>query len=135
MKKPSFFSDQQDKFMLRLPDGMRERIKAAAEANRRSMNAEIVATLDAKYPSLTGAQRQYWESWQVRAQTEPDPEKQREIVQAAARLMNLTDPDISMWIEERDGGKKRVVVSGFYKGRAEKLAQEGMPIPDFNLPD
>lgn len=40
-----------DKFMLRLPDGMRDRIKAAADANNRSMNAEIVATLEDKYPS------------------------------------------------------------------------------------
>ena len=39
-----------DRYMLRLPDGMRDRIKAAAEANNRSMNAEIVATLEDKYP-------------------------------------------------------------------------------------
>lgn len=41
---------ESDKFMLRLPDGMRDRIKAAAEVNGRSMNAEIVATLHEKYP-------------------------------------------------------------------------------------
>ena len=41
----------QDKYVLRLPDGMRDRIKAAAEANNRSMNAEIVATLEEKYPA------------------------------------------------------------------------------------
>lgn len=35
-----------DKFIIRLPDGMRDRIKAAAEANNRSMNAEIVARLE-----------------------------------------------------------------------------------------
>jgi hypothetical protein len=35
-----------DKFMLRLPDGMRDRLKAQAEANKRSMNAEIVARLE-----------------------------------------------------------------------------------------
>lgn len=34
-----------DQYMLRLPDGMRDQIKAAAEANNRSMNAEIVARL------------------------------------------------------------------------------------------
>ncbi|MFC3057869.1 Arc family DNA-binding protein [Paenirhodobacter populi] len=39
-----------DKFMLRLPDGMRDRIKAASEANNRSMNAEIVAILEEKFP-------------------------------------------------------------------------------------
>lgn len=41
---------ESDKFMLRLPDGMRDRIKTAADANNRSMNAEIVATLEEKYP-------------------------------------------------------------------------------------
>lgn len=40
----------QDKFIVRLPDGMRDRIRSAAEANNRSMNAEIVATLEEKYP-------------------------------------------------------------------------------------
>lgn len=34
-----------DQYMLRLPDGMREQIKTAAAANKRSMNAEIVARL------------------------------------------------------------------------------------------
>lgn len=42
-----------DKFMLRLPDGMRDRIKAAAEASNRSMNAEIVGALEEKYPAPT----------------------------------------------------------------------------------
>lgn len=42
-----------DRYMLRLPDGMRDRIKTAAEANNRSMNAEIVATLEEKYPAPT----------------------------------------------------------------------------------
>ena len=42
---------ESDKFMLRLPDGMRDRIKAAADANNRSMNAEIVATLEHEYPA------------------------------------------------------------------------------------
>ncbi|WP_232897159.1 Arc family DNA-binding protein [Pontibaca salina] len=37
--------------MLRLPDGMRDRIKDAAANNNRSMNAEIVATLEEKYPA------------------------------------------------------------------------------------
>jgi len=32
--------------MLRLPEGMRDQIKAAAEASKRTMNAEIVARLE-----------------------------------------------------------------------------------------
>ncbi len=38
-----------DKVIVRLPDGMRDRIKAAAEANNRSMNAEIVARLEGSF--------------------------------------------------------------------------------------
>lgn len=36
--------------MLRLPDGMRDRIASEAKANNRSMNAEIVAALEERYP-------------------------------------------------------------------------------------
>jgi len=39
-----------DKFMLRLPAGMRDRIKVVAEGNGRSMNAEIIGTLQEAYP-------------------------------------------------------------------------------------
>lgn len=38
-------SQSQDKFIIRLPDGMKEHIRTAAEANNRSMNAEIVSRL------------------------------------------------------------------------------------------
>lgn len=40
-----------DKFMLRLPDGLRDRIKEKADSNGRSMNAEIVQLLEREYPS------------------------------------------------------------------------------------
>ncbi|NML73065.1 Arc family DNA-binding protein [Rhizobium sp. S-51] len=36
----------QDKYVLRLPDGLRARIKAAAEASGRSMNSEIIRLLE-----------------------------------------------------------------------------------------
>lgn len=35
-----------EKYILRLPDGMRDRIRERAAANRRSMNAEIIHYLD-----------------------------------------------------------------------------------------
>jgi len=40
-----------DKVIVRLPDGMRDRIREAAEANNRSMNAEIVAALEKEFPA------------------------------------------------------------------------------------
>lgn len=39
-------SRKQDQFIVRLPDGMRDKIKESAAANNRSMNAEIVNALD-----------------------------------------------------------------------------------------
>lgn len=44
-----FPSDKADKFVVRFPDGMREKIRAAAEANNRSMNAEIIARLQESF--------------------------------------------------------------------------------------
>lgn len=43
-------TNESDKFMLRLPDGMRERIKKAADEHGRTMNAEIVQALEQIYP-------------------------------------------------------------------------------------
>ena len=51
MAKPQYPSEKLDQYMVRLPDGMRDRIKAAADTNNRSMNAEIVATLEKAYPA------------------------------------------------------------------------------------
>lgn len=39
----------QDKFVVRLPEGMRDRIAEAATRNSRSMNAEIVARLQSSF--------------------------------------------------------------------------------------
>jgi hypothetical protein len=47
MRNPdkSTVTRESDKFMLRLPEGMRERIAQEAKANNRSMNAELVARI------------------------------------------------------------------------------------------
>lgn len=39
-----------DQYQLRLPPGLRDRIKAAADGNGRSMNSEIVSTLESAFP-------------------------------------------------------------------------------------
>lgn len=49
MSESPYPSDKQDKFMLRLPDGMRDRIKIEAERNNRSMNAEIISRLETTF--------------------------------------------------------------------------------------
>jgi hypothetical protein len=45
-------STEPEKFVVRLPAGLRDRIREASAANNRSMNAEIVDTLEQKYPLL-----------------------------------------------------------------------------------
>lgn len=50
-----FPSRSLDKIVIRLPDGLRGRIREAAKISGRSMNAEIVSTLTAAYPKTTNA--------------------------------------------------------------------------------
>ncbi|MCA2007075.1 Arc family DNA-binding protein [Tritonibacter mobilis] len=64
-------AQNQDKFIIRLPDGLRDRIRAAADKNHRSMNAEVVALLEENYPA-------------------PTPEK---VTEPAARIL--------LWLAER----------------------------------
>lgn len=40
-------------FGVRMPPDLKERVQTAAKSNNRSMNAEIVATLEEKYPAQT----------------------------------------------------------------------------------
>lgn len=51
-------SSKMDQFMLRFPDGMRQRFKAMAALNRRSLNSEVVFHLEralASAAASTGA--------------------------------------------------------------------------------
>lgn len=50
-REKNYPSDKQDQFMIRLPDGMRDRISESANRNGRSMNAEIVQALEQFFPS------------------------------------------------------------------------------------
>ena len=47
---------EDDRFIIRLPDGMRDRIKAAAAENLRSMNSEVLYHLKRIYGSAAGPQ-------------------------------------------------------------------------------
>lgn len=46
MKAASYSSRTADKFVVRLPEGMRERIADVARNHHRSMNSEIIARLE-----------------------------------------------------------------------------------------
>lgn len=46
LKQAVYTSRNADKFVVRLPDGMRERIAEVARTHHRSMNSEIIARLE-----------------------------------------------------------------------------------------
>lgn len=51
--KPNYPSDAAEKFIVRLPPGMREQIAEAAKGSGRSMNAEVVARLGITFAAPT----------------------------------------------------------------------------------
>ena len=64
-------SHRQQRFIVRLPDGMRDRVAEAAKRNNRSMNAEVVSRLERSF------------------ETPPDEADVRSEL-AAARLLRMT---------------------------------------------
>lgn len=52
MSNKAYPSQTQDRYIVRFPDGMRDQIAEAAKANNRSMNAEIVARLEASFSGV-----------------------------------------------------------------------------------
>jgi len=80
MRKP-YPSEEQDRFMVRLPNGMRDDLKRVSEANKRTMNAEIVARLEA---SLNSEEDRLFTTGGVRpAIPMPDYEKRLSSLEAA----------------------------------------------------
>lgn len=53
MQKPGLNSRTVDKFVIRLPDGMRKAVEDLAFANHSSMNTEMVLALEAHLKSQT----------------------------------------------------------------------------------
>lgn len=59
MAKEPYPSETADRYIVRFPEGMRERLKQAAADNNRSMNSEIIARLETSFgmemPLVQGA--------------------------------------------------------------------------------
>lgn len=103
-----------------MPPDLKARVKAAAEANNRSMNAEIVATLEEKYPApidrtqlLGDILEDYWKM--TPEERDADLELLREI---ASNQMAGEDPE----------SLKRIL--GLYERLAKKAALLGPYSPE-----
>ncbi|MBD9402096.1 Arc family DNA-binding protein [Comamonas sp. CMM02] len=81
-----------DKFMLRLPDGMRDRLKEVAKSNNRTLNAEIVARLDESFHKsglkLTSPTHQTLRKVMERAGITEEEALERLVLQGYASLEN-----------------------------------------------
>lgn len=83
-----------DKYLIRFPEGMRDRIAEAAKENNRSTNAEIIARLDWSFPRYTGPQASGSIDY-------PSPEVLAEIERKAAEWgCSKTQALIRMTLEE-----------------------------------
>lgn len=82
--------------VIRPPSGMRERIKAAAEANNRSMNAEIVATLEERYPApVEDLGRQWFALWEAVARNHNEREKiENKVLDALHKPQSRENPEL-----------------------------------------
>ncbi|MBB5755133.1 Arc family DNA-binding protein [Prosthecomicrobium pneumaticum] len=59
--KDKFPSELAERFQLRLPPGLRDRIKAYAERHGRSMNTEIVRILEREFPEPLSLERRIYQ--------------------------------------------------------------------------
>lgn len=73
-------------YSLRFPDGLRERIKKVAEANKRSLNSEIIATLQIAYPHEKDEIRNAIRTLDLQIERETDKEKQQRMLKARNNL-------------------------------------------------
>lgn len=51
MAREPYPSQLQDRFIIRMPDGLRDKIKVVAAQNRRAMNSEIILRLEKSFGS------------------------------------------------------------------------------------
>jgi len=100
MARGNFPSAKQDQFVLRFPNGLRDRIKTYAEAHGRSMNAEIVRILEREFP----------EPWSIEAKVSNLIEMVKAI--AIGRESDASIEKISSLVEETVNG----IISGRVRG-------------------
>jgi len=79
----------QDKFMLRLPDGLRERVAEAGKSNNRSMNSEIVTILENALLSGTGSAFEH---------SAPGPNALASLIEAHTGQLQITNAKLDQLI-------------------------------------
>lgn len=96
-QKPA--SDLADKFVVRMPEGLRERISIAAEQSGQSMNAEIVQALESSFVDTAELQDFLADiDFIVRAYRKPRSSDDRLIIRQVTS--DLTHRIVEIWHDE-----------------------------------
>jgi plasmid stability protein len=103
-EKDQYPSDAAERFQVRLPPGLRDRIKAYAERHGRSMNTEIVRVLEREFP----------EPWTIAGRVGQMIEMLR-----ALKAGSASDEHIEKLVEEL-----RDTVEGIMSGRVQGVDEE-----------
>lgn len=121
-----------DKFMLRFPDDMRERIADAAAKNGRSMNSEIIARLQASFKEVQGLKKEQLLLFLNEAIDErlellgqlPSPASKAVDVLVRGKKGTLEIPALEPSAESNGPPRKKIVPS---KGKA-RVRPKGEPV-------
>lgn len=114
-------------FKLRLPAALKERIENAASENNRSINAEIVAALEEKFP-LRVSIDEFFETWMKWLNSTKDRKQQEEaIVEADEFLKEKVRPGVYVWLENIGDDEPYKVVFGNIPGPLIRSIDEGLP--------
>lgn len=92
-----------DKIVIRVPDGLRERVALRAKENDRSVNAELVELLEHAYPELTPMAELISRSRKILDRIEANPDR---VVNAGVRwsLVSLVNNSFDIGLFEGDTG-------------------------------
>lgn len=126
---PSRGSDQ---FVVRFPEGLRERIKVTAEENGRSMNAEIIATLEEKYPAPVSTERleDVLKFWAPRILSEQDAAERARLIRGVNSVLEKIAPQAQIGFFPSDQGTRLGLIwqtSLFDKGSEIETLERSFP--------
>ena len=126
----------QDKYVVRFPEGLRDRIKDTAAQNNRSMNAEIVATLEEKYPAPVSAEglEDVLKFWAPRILNEQDAAERARLIRGVNSILEKITPQARIGFFQTDEGNRLGVVwqtSLFDEGNEIETLTQSFPSKTF----
>ncbi|NBB07890.1 MULTISPECIES: Arc family DNA-binding protein [Pseudomonadota] len=99
-----------EKFIIRMPNGLRDRIKLAAEKNNRSMNAEVVATLEDAYPEHDFDFGSFMLTWMVPITKATSESERQTLIEGANNFLSTLPTDARLVTERTRAGKVDVIL-------------------------